>query len=99
MRHRAPEDEIYLVWSQEMKAWCGPDARSYVSQLARAGRFHRTEAIRLCAGAVLTAGPGGLPELPVRLVDVLGTIAAYEGMTGNFTWDCWCVAASVPDTE
>ena len=61
MRRRSPEDEIYLVWSQEMKAWWGADARSYV-KLAQAGRFHRTEAIRLCAGAVLTAGAGALPE-------------------------------------
>ena len=30
MRRRSPEDEIYLVWSQEMKAWWGADARSYV---------------------------------------------------------------------
>jgi hypothetical protein len=98
MRRRSPEDEIYLVWSQEKKTWWGADARSYV-RLAQAGRFHRTEAIRLCAGAVLTAGAGALPELPVRLVDVVSTITAYEMMTGNYTWDCWCVAASDSDAE
>jgi hypothetical protein len=69
-----------------------------MSRLAQARRFHRTEAIRLCAGAVLTAGAGALPELPVRLVDVVSTITAYEMMTGNYTWDCWCVAASDSDS-
>ena len=42
--------------------------------------------------------PAALPELPVRLVDVVSTITAYEMMTGNYTWDCWCVAASDSDS-
>ena len=72
--------------------------RAQLCQIGAAGRFHRTEAIRLCAGAVLTAGAGALPELPVRLVDVVSTITAYERMTGNYTWDCWCVRASDSDS-
>jgi len=77
------------VWSQQMRAWWGPDARSYVREFAQAGRFRRADAIRLCAGSILAPGPGTLPELPVRLVDVVGTITAYEMMTGNYSWGRW----------
>ena len=36
--------------------------------------------------------------MPVRIVDVVSTITAYEMMTGNYTRDCWCVAASDSDS-
>jgi hypothetical protein len=89
MRQRAPEDDIYLIWSQQAGAWWGPDANGYVGRLAEAGRYHRHTALRLCAGAVLSAKAGTLPELPVRLVDVIGAITAYETMTGNMSWAHW----------
>jgi hypothetical protein len=88
-QQRAPEHEICVIWCQQIGAWWGPDARGYVTQLKDAGRFPRDVAIRLCAGAVLAAEAGELPEMPVRLVDVVSIITGYEMMTGNRTWGQW----------
>ena len=59
-----PTDDLYVIWSLQAAAWWGPEAHGYVSHLKDAGRFSRDVAIRLCAGAVLSAPPGSLPELP-----------------------------------
>ena len=48
----APEDasareDQYLVWSNEHKAWWGANHRGYTRFIDRAGRYDRTEALRI----------------------------------------------------
>ncbi len=86
------ETDAYLVWSHEHGKWWGPGGRGYVRSLARAGRYTRASALVICATAVPgTANRlGALPELPVRLADVMDMLrqsdgAAYE--PGAASWE------------
>lgn len=41
-------DELkYLVWSNEHRAWWGPDHRGYTRIIGKAGRYDRAEALRI----------------------------------------------------
>jgi hypothetical protein len=70
----------YLIWSHEHGRWWGPGGRGYVRQLSQAGRFSRDNALTHCAHAI----PGtavrkqALPDLPVRLDDMLEIQQAYK---------------------
>lgn len=65
---------MYLIWSNEHRAWWGPGECGYVPQLSKAGRYTRERAIDICRNALGTAGHlgqlGQLAEIPVRLEDV-----------------------------
>lgn len=41
----------YLVWSNEHRAWWGPNRAGYYSSIAAAGRYTRDEALKICVGA------------------------------------------------
>lgn len=71
-------EERYLVWSHEHGAWWGSGQMGYVQQLSSAGRYTRTEAIRICKRAIPGTAErlGALPELPVREADILEVGAA-----------------------
>lgn len=61
----------YLIWSNEHRAWWGPDHRGYVKGVWSAGTYSRDEALAVCRSALGTAGHLGiLAEIPVRLADV-----------------------------
>ena len=66
------EERDYLIWSHEHGAWWAA-GRGYARWLSEAGRYTRTEAIRISANAIPgTANRiGALPELPARLEDVM----------------------------
>lgn len=64
-------DDEYLVWSNEHRAWWRPKARGYTIYLKAAGRYTRDEAIM--HSRARDQADGILPELPVRLADVLAT--------------------------
>ena len=66
------EERDYLVWSHEHAAWWTP-GRGYAARLSEAGHFTRAEALRICGNAMPGTADriGALPELPVRLADVL----------------------------
>ena len=69
--------EIYFVWSNEHRAWWGPDRRGYTPRISTAGRYRREEAIAICADAFGTSMQMGIPaELPVREEDVAEFIVA-----------------------
>ena len=42
------DEEIYLVWSNEARAWWGPNAHAYCHDLWQAGRYNRAEAEKAC---------------------------------------------------
>lgn len=64
-------DDEYLVWSNEHRAWWRPNARGYTVHLKSAGRYTRDEAISHSRSRDQERGI--LPEIPVRLADVLAT--------------------------
>lgn len=41
------EVPLYLVWSNEHAAWWGPDHRGYTRHIDRAGRYERSEALKI----------------------------------------------------
>ena len=60
------EPEKYLVWSNEHKAWWGPDHCGYTPDVTYAGRYTQDEAIKICNGANYTWGNNSNPdELPI----------------------------------
>lgn len=65
--------DLYLIWSNEHRAWWRPRGRGYTMQLEKAGRYSREDAIKHCR--VRDQEPGvPLPELPIREDDVLRVI-------------------------
>lgn len=48
---RVATGELYLVWSNEHRAWWAPLRRGYTTDIERAGRYERSEAIRIAACA------------------------------------------------
>jgi len=62
---------VYLIWSNEHRAWWGPDSRGYVRGVKQAGSYSRKEALAICRLALGTGAHLGIfAELPVRLEDV-----------------------------
>lgn len=45
------ESSEYVVWSNEHRAWWGPDHRGYNTHLTFAGRYTRDQALRICVNA------------------------------------------------
>lgn len=66
-------DGVYLIWSNEHRAWWGSDRAGYVSRLSQAGRYSQADALLVCTHAIPGTADrlGMLPEIPVRLFDVL----------------------------
>jgi hypothetical protein len=63
--------DIYLVWSNEHRAWWKPGGYGYSTGLRGAGQFSRDRAIEICRDALLTAAHiGVIAEVPVRLADI-----------------------------
>lgn len=63
--------EAYLIWSNEHRAWWGPDECGYVRRLGDAGRYSRADALIICrTGLDIARGIGMFAELPVREDDV-----------------------------
>jgi hypothetical protein len=65
--------DVYLIWSVEHNRWWGPGERGYVVSISEAGHYPREVALRVCTKAIPGTAHrmGRLPELPVRLADVL----------------------------
>jgi hypothetical protein len=75
----------YLIWSHEHARWWAPARSGYVTRISLAGRYPRTEAVRLCADAApgTSSRLGALPDLPVRLADVDAVVEAYTSRYGD----------------
>jgi hypothetical protein len=66
-----PENDLYLVWSNEHGGWWKPGGYGYDPGLRSAGRFTRAQAIEICRNALPTAARvRAISEIPVRLADV-----------------------------
>lgn len=77
--------DTYLVWSNEHRRWWGR-LDGYTPSLGDARVMSHDEALRTCVNAIpgTASRMGMLPELPVRLIDLLtirdGFDARYGGL-------------------
>lgn len=63
---------LYLIWSNEHKAWWRPDSRGYTIDVAQAGRYERDDAIRIASGSRDGWFVGEVPaEIAISEADVL----------------------------
>lgn len=66
-----PEDN-YLIWSNEHRAWWGWNHRGYTNRIAKAGRYSRVDALRICNGANYSWDENTNPDdLPILEKDAL----------------------------
>lgn len=45
------EQHVYVIWSNEHRAWWGPGERGYVERLADAGCYPRSRAVEIAKHA------------------------------------------------
>lgn len=46
-------DDIYLIWSNEHRAWWKPNSLGYTTDIRAAGAYTRENALDICDGATL----------------------------------------------
>lgn len=46
-----PRTKPYVIWSNEHRAWWGPNHAGYCSRVEAAGEYTREEALGICIGA------------------------------------------------
>lgn len=64
--------ELYLVWSNEHRAWWAPGECGYTIELDRAGRYTRERAIAICRRAMGGWRPGTpFNELAIKERDAI----------------------------
>jgi hypothetical protein len=64
--------DIYFIWSNEHRAWWGPNECGYSPGLIGAGEYTRDEAMTICRRAIPQAMHVGIiSEIPVRRADVI----------------------------
>ncbi len=69
--------DLYLIWSNEHRAWWRPNRLGYTEFHERAGRYTRDEAI--AESRVRDQIPcAPLPELPIREDDLLAILTIRE---------------------
>ncbi len=75
--HEAMTDNnVYLIWSNEHRAWWGPGRAGYSVGIQGAGRYSRDSAIDICRDAIPSAmHVGVISEIPVRYRDVRDFLA------------------------
>ena len=65
------DDDQYLVWSNEHRAWWKAGRCGYAQGLRDAGRYTREQAIEICRDAIPSAmHVGAVSEIPVRAADI-----------------------------
>lgn len=57
----------YLIWSNEHRLWWRANSAGYTRTVESAGRYSRSEALKICSDGWLVAEPP--PEIPVRIED------------------------------
>lgn len=72
--------ELYLIWSNEHRAWWRPDRCGYTLHIEAAGRYGRIEGREICTGANIPFCHNTLPnEIMVLESDAIETMQATEG--------------------
>ena len=64
--------DMYLIWSNEHRAWWNPNSSGYTTSSSAAGRYTRDEALKICfSSRDGWSGDGNPDEIPLREADVL----------------------------
>jgi hypothetical protein len=77
-RGEAMNDDDYLVWSSERRAWLTANRVDYSRELRDAGIFSRDAAIEICLESLTNAHHGLRSELPVRYGDLRTAFAVDD---------------------
>jgi len=82
---------ICLVWSHKRGAWRS-NRNEYERRLSHAGHYTIADALMICTNAIggTADRDGALPELPVRLCDVLAMLRTPDGAEyepGGESWE------------
>jgi hypothetical protein len=80
-------EDIYLIWSHEHAAWW-KKPRGYTKSLTEAGRYNKKSALDICAKAVPGTAErlGALPELPIRVEDI---VDIFDGVDPRWHGGRW----------
>lgn len=84
-------DETYLIWSNEHGLWWRAGGYGYTPRLSEAGRYSHHQATDICTRAI----PGTadrlhvLPELPVRLADVVMMREKFRAEYPDLPTEAW----------
>ena len=64
----------YLIWSNEHRAWWGPNSRGYTPSVHKAGRYDRDFALNICRNAnfVPTSSPNEIIILEADALECFG---------------------------
>lgn len=86
-----PAVDPYLIWSHEHGKWWAPGRAGYTSKISEAGRCTRASALAICVDAIPgTANRlGAMPELPVRLADLMEVLGSRQGALGAPGTSLW----------
>lgn len=72
-------DEEYYIWSNEHRAWWGPNNSGYTTDISRAGKYSRDAAVNQSAHGGDGWGSRDIPEeIPVKVQDVEECQRRYE---------------------
>lgn len=65
----------YLIWSNEHQAWWGPVRWGYTTEISKAGRYSREQAVEIVREARGGMRPGeNFPEIAVREDDAFAML-------------------------
>lgn len=71
--------EQYLIWSNEHKAWWGPNGNGYVRRVENAGSYSRIDAMNICFNAMPgRSGSRPLQEIPILYSDIDEMLNRFE---------------------
>lgn len=62
---------MYLIWSNEHRAWWRPASLGYTTNIRGAGRYTREQAMGICARAIPGMRDEIPPEIPVLETDAM----------------------------
>lgn len=82
---------LWLVWSNEHRAWWGPNQRHYYWDIAAAGRYTLEEALDICKARGVRRGEGinppeliqPAPEWFERRTEIITGVKREEGNEGG----------------
>jgi hypothetical protein len=75
LKPQAPQSKVWLVWSNEHRAWWAPDRCGYRQRVDEAGRYTCEEAMACCA---MRSNTGIPPEVMVPSPEYLESLAGHE---------------------
>ena len=81
----------YLIWSHEHGMWWRAGGYGYTPRLSEAGRYDHDHALEVCTRSIpgTAARLHALPELPVRLADVVIMCETFREQYPDLPTEVW----------